>query len=576
MKITFLILTFLGFGWMALVEANEAWKSFELRYYSDQPKANGETDFRGKTEFFDTDQRIDYLKTYERLAGRFFKNPDWDQLVVPDEEAQNRLTKIKPQPLPTVRHRQPLESWRWLGYKPGLIQEEIAAIDQWEAHPGAEVRDGRLRMGATALKHPMDPQTWRFMMRWEAAVDVPNDTVFTLGNVLKTGFLKDGTLFYESKDGPVLLGRYETGTDYNFEVDVDLENSGFNLSINGTKVADFVPAIESKPVSEFGIVSDGGVTLNTIYGEGYQQAVFTEDTNSRDVPYSSAVLFDEDFIVRPDIENWMRPEYDDSAWVTCQLPHPHGGMRFKEESLYLRKWVKTGDYTVAELNIETLNPGGEIWVNGEIAYVQHNALPVKMDISKFLKKHTDNLIAIRVFPNKVDRPNRHTATNKNMLIETRAKGGNLLLNVGPEPSGVIPFEQERLLRELGLWIFINEEAVYRVRPWHVTHEGDVWFTRSADAPNTVYAYLTVQGEWKRGHRKNFVLKSVKATAATQISVLGHDGVHLEYEPKTDASPKFIQKNDGLHLDIMLAQRIYNNSIWPNPVVVKLTAVEHRR
>lgn len=164
----------------------------------------------------------------------------------------------------------------------------------------------------------------------------------------------------------------------------------------------------------------------------------------------------------------------------------------------------------------------------------------------------------------------------NMLIETRAKGGNLLLNVGPEPSGVIPFEQERLLRELGLWIFINEEAVYRVRPWHVTHEGDVWFSRSADDPNTVYAYLTGQGEWKRGHRKKFVLKSVKATAATQISVLGHDGVHLEYEPKTDASPKFIQKDDGLHLDIMLAQRIYNNSIWPNPVVVKLTAVEQHK
>jgi alpha-L-fucosidase len=28
-----------------------------------------------------------------------------------------------------------------------------------------------------------------------------------------------------------------------------------------------------------------------------------------------------------------------------------------------------------------------------------------------------------------------------------------------------------------------------------------------------------------------------------------------------------------HLDIMRAQRIYNNSRWPNPVVVKLSAVE---
>jgi alpha-L-fucosidase len=161
----------------------------------------------------------------------------------------------------------------------------------------------------------------------------------------------------------------------------------------------------------------------------------------------------------------------------------------------------------------------------------------------------------------------------NMLIETRAKGGNLLLNVGPEPSGVIPFEQERIIRELGLWLFINGEAIYKVRPWHVTREGDVWFTRSAADPATVYAFLTNQGNWARGKRKSFVVKSLKATAATRISVLGHDGKILEYSPKADPAPKFVQKDDGLHLDIMLAQRIYNNSLWPNPVVVKLTAVE---
>lgn len=160
-----------------------------------------------------------------------------------------------------------------------------------------------------------------------------------------------------------------------------------------------------------------------------------------------------------------------------------------------------------------------------------------------------------------------------MLIETRAKGGNLLLNVGPEPSGVIPFEQERIIRELGLWLFINHEAIYHVRPWHHTREGDLWFTRHKDDPRTVYVFLTKQGDWMRGKRKKFVLETLKATADTQISVLGHGGKILEYSPKADPAPKFSQKDDGLHLDIMLAQRIYNNSIWPNPVVVKLTAVD---
>lgn len=160
-----------------------------------------------------------------------------------------------------------------------------------------------------------------------------------------------------------------------------------------------------------------------------------------------------------------------------------------------------------------------------------------------------------------------------MLIETRAKGGNLLLNVGPEPSGVIPFEQERIIRELGLWLFINGEAIYKVRPWHVTREGDVWFTRSAADAGTVYAFLTKLPDWKRGECKAFVLQSVKATAGTQVSVLGHDGKVLEYAPQIDPAPHFEQKSDGLHLDIMRAQRIYNNSRWPNPIVVKLTAVE---
>jgi alpha-L-fucosidase len=69
-----------------------------------------------------------------------------------------------------------------------------------------------------------------------------------------------------------------------------------------------------------------------------------------------------------------------------------------------------------------------------------------------------------------------------------------------------------------------------------------------------------------------VLQSLKATTDTKISVLGHDGEILEYAPQADPAPKFLQLDDGLHLDIMLAQRIYNNSLWPNPVVVKLTAV----
>ena len=71
-----------------------------------------------------------------------------------------------------------------------------------------------------------------------------------------------------------------------------------------------------------------------------------------------------------------------------------------------------------------------------------------------------------------------------LLYETRAKGGNLLLNVGPKPDGELPVEQEQRLREMALWMFVNQEAIYSVRPWIVTNEDNIWFTKRKDE-NTI-------------------------------------------------------------------------------------------
>lgn len=159
-----------------------------------------------------------------------------------------------------------------------------------------------------------------------------------------------------------------------------------------------------------------------------------------------------------------------------------------------------------------------------------------------------------------------------ILIESRAKGGTLLLNVGPRPSGVLPVEQEDRLREVATWTFINQEAVHNVRPWIVPNEEDIWFSK-AKTGNTIYAYLTQMPDWPRGERRTFSLKSVSATANTKISVLGQSGELVEYNPEADAGARFEQKVDGLHISVVRAQRIYNDHKWPNPIVVKLENVE---
>jgi alpha-L-fucosidase len=159
-----------------------------------------------------------------------------------------------------------------------------------------------------------------------------------------------------------------------------------------------------------------------------------------------------------------------------------------------------------------------------------------------------------------------------ILIESRAKGGTLLLNVGPRPNGQIPLEQEDRLREVAAWTFINQEAVHDVRPWIVSNEEDIWFSKSKSG-NTIYAYLTRMPDWPRGERREFTLKSVRATAETKISVLGQSGEVVEYNPDADATARYDQKEDGLQISVVRAQRIYNDHKWPNPIVVKLENVQ---
>ncbi|MBS1800787.1 MAG: alpha-L-fucosidase [Acidobacteria bacterium] len=158
------------------------------------------------------------------------------------------------------------------------------------------------------------------------------------------------------------------------------------------------------------------------------------------------------------------------------------------------------------------------------------------------------------------------------LVQTRAKGGNFLLNIGPKPDGELAIEQEERLREMALWMFVNSEAIYAARPWIITNEGNVWFTKKKDG-SALYAIVDPATPWKLGQWQDLVLHSVKATAKTEVSVLGANGEVVEYAPNVVPKTTFHMESDGLHIRTMRSQRLQDNRQWPNPVVVRLTNVE---
>ena len=77
------------------------------------------------------------------------------------------------------------------------------------------------------------------------------------------------------------------------------------------------------------------------------------------------------------------------------------------------------------------------------------------------------------------------------LLEIVSKGGNYMLNIGPDAQGQVAPEVKRNLGVLGRWLRTNGEAVYGSSPWIIQHDG----------PTTVQITDTEQREREGFHAK---------------------------------------------------------------------------
>lgn len=385
-------------------------RSFELRWVSDDAKANGETDFKGPTAIHGTAQRIQFLNAYDQVAGRFFNNPNWDRLAVDEVRVAEVTRAIKLQPLPAVRRRIPLTDWKFTGQRPGQRRDRARQLRAWAALPDADLRGDALVLtrDGGSIQADFPAQDWRFRFQWGARLPKTGDeALFTLIPGIVCGLRPDGSVFFRSDNKDTAAGSWQPGTWARFVAEVDLSQGRYNLFLNDKLIADFVPLAETAPISRFVASGSAGLELDDIWGQGYQP--LAKDPKK---PFSITTFIDEDFSPLPDLGGWNQLGYDDHAWIPVpRWPYAHGGERQAGEDLYLRTTVRLSAFAQALLKVECLDPAGDIWVNGRQVESRNNRYPFELDLTRYLKPNEDNLIAVRVKANQETTGMVHTPTD---------------------------------------------------------------------------------------------------------------------------------------------------------------------
>ena len=138
---------------------------------------------------------------------------------------------------------------------------------------------------------------------------------------------------------------------------------------------------------------------------------------------------------KPELQQFAAYYYNDSA-----KRHQQAVLTYKEESM---------PPNVATLDIER----------------------GKLDTLRLLPWQTDTSVSIHSWGYVANDQYRTAKSLIAQLVDTVAKNGNLLLNVGPKSDGTIPDEVRTVLLQMGAWLRINGDAIYDTRPFAVFGEG---------------------------------------------------------------------------------------------------------
>lgn len=363
-------------------------RSFEFRAVSSDPKANGETDFKGKSATLSTEERVTFLSRYADFASAWFGDSKLDTLAVPREQSRLALAAIKAQPLPVVRRTLRLDEGWQQAAGPGVNANLPAS---WRKLPDAKLASGALDLpaGQFELLDLSQSAGWRFELSWRARLAAQGTKV-----AWRFGSASESAASLAAADGW-----------HAFRLQADLTVKRGYLSKDGARVAEFALSLTPGPKPALAVAASGGWSLDDLVLIDYRP------TENVEAPYAAVVLADDDFEVRPSLEGWTKPETSPAGWAPATLPAVHGGFRQAGEDLYLRRSLDLPAARRAWLEIEAIDPGGEIHLNGKLVATIANRHPVFLEVTPFVQPGP-NLLAIKVNHFELPNPMHHAPDDR--------------------------------------------------------------------------------------------------------------------------------------------------------------------
>ena len=384
--------------------------NFELRFFSSDKTANGETDFKGETSTLTTEQRVEFLNAYADQMSRQYEDFSLEQPIVSLQEARERLGQIKPQPLPRKRKRIILDEWKWIG----CGQKKLSALS---------------RIHAREIVIP--EQNWRCMLEIELkAPGAALQEEFSFGGAAVFGYDEKGSFYYiqdKEKVGIPDKSRVEK-----IRIELDFVYKKWNLWLDECLYGDFAD-FSDKGVESADVFSTADRSIEELFKHVWGVGYYPRKDNKFE-PFSIETFIDESFDPAASLEvsmkDWTEREYDGQKWQTGCLPISHGGERYAGQDIYMRKCVFIEKLPAnAELYLESLTPGGEVYLNGRLVSRISDPTFRKIDVTDYLAEG-DNIFAVRVYADKIKDSDKMTHTHTDLYTGWFA--GRMHLDLLPE------------------------------------------------------------------------------------------------------------------------------------------------